>query len=107
MGWAFGTDGNGRDVGYGVEAECDHPECHEKIDRGLAHRCGPLGCETDDDTPGCGGFFCGLHLFLAAEEWLCGACCERWPTRVMRIGDDPAEVRARARADLVIVQASE
>lgn len=62
MGWAYGIDGNGREVGYGVEAECDHPDCHVKVWRGLSERCGALDCETDDGTPGCGNFFCDTHL---------------------------------------------
>lgn len=90
MGWAYGTDGNGREVGYGVEAECDFPECHEKIDRGLSFRCGPLDCETDDDVPGCGNFFCNAHLFLASDAWFCPTCCGRWPERVRHIGDTVA-----------------
>jgi hypothetical protein len=98
MGWSYGIDGNGREVGYGVEAECDFPDCHEKVWRGMSERCGPLDCETDDDGPGCGGFFCSRHLFMAVEEWLCSTCCERWPERVVHVGDDVALVRARVRA---------
>ena len=29
----------GRWSGYGVQAECDRPDCATKIDRGLAYRC--------------------------------------------------------------------
>lgn len=60
MGWAVGYDSMWqRDIGYGVPAFCDHPDCDEKIDRGLAHVCGaqPYGGET-----GCGLYFCGRHL---------------------------------------------
>ncbi len=60
MGWSIGYDKNWkRDVGYGVPAWCDHPDCNEKIDRGLAYVCGsdPLGGEE-----GCGLYFCSEHL---------------------------------------------
>lgn len=59
MGWAVGWDSTWqRDIGYGVPAECDHPQCHERIDRGLAYVCGaePYGGEK-----GCGLYFCLKH----------------------------------------------
>ena len=61
MSWAIGYDSHwGRDIGYGVPAECDQPECEEKIDRGLAYVCGgqPYGGED-----GCGLDFCDGHLY--------------------------------------------
>lgn len=68
MGWAFcGTDANGREIGYGVEAECDHPDCHEKIDRGLGYCCGSMHNGDNDD--GCGGYYCLKHL--APERHFC------------------------------------
>lgn len=48
MGWSIGYDNNWkRDIGYGVPATCDHPDCNEEIDRGLAYVCGnePRGGE--------------------------------------------------------------
>lgn len=58
MGWSYGYH-RGRDIGYGVPAECDYPGCREQIDRGLSYVCGsePYGGEH-----GCGLFFCGTHL---------------------------------------------
>lgn len=59
MGWSIGFDSNwNRDIGYGVPATCDHPECSAKIDRGLSYVCGgePYGGED-----GCGLYFCGEH----------------------------------------------
>ncbi len=57
MGWAYGKDSKGRDIGYAVEAKCDHPGCDVDIDRGLAFKCGGIigsdGC--------CEGFFCAKH----------------------------------------------
>jgi len=59
MGYQIGYDErNKRDIGYGVPAICDHPECNTKIDRGLAFVCKnqePYGGE------GCGLFFCSKH----------------------------------------------
>jgi hypothetical protein len=60
MGYSIGYDSRWkRDIGYGVPAICDHPECNEKIDRGLAYVCKnqePYGGK------GCGLYFCGKHL---------------------------------------------
>lgn len=72
MGWAIGYDEHWkRDVGYGVPAECDHPECKAAIDRGLAHVCGgePFGGQD-----GCGLYFCGAHLLFGGGPPRCGAC---------------------------------
>jgi hypothetical protein len=59
MGWAIAYDTHWkRDVGYGVPATCDHPDCAESIERGLSSVCGaaPFGGES-----GCGLFFCSQH----------------------------------------------
>lgn len=60
MGWSIGYDEFWkRDIGYGVPATCDHPECDQRIDRGLAYVCGhqhPYGGEE-----GCGLYFCHAH----------------------------------------------
>lgn len=62
MGWAYcGTDEDGREIGYAIEAECDHPDCHEKIDRGLSYVCGNM---HGGDEWGCGKYFCPKHLYL-------------------------------------------
>lgn len=61
MSWAVGYDHHcKRDIGYGVPATCDMPECGNEIDRGLSFVCRdqvPHGGER-----GCGLFFCELHL---------------------------------------------
>lgn len=70
MGWSIGFDSNwNRDVGYGVPAWCDHPDCSEVINRGLSYVCGaePYGGEF-----GCGLYFCGEHIFCNGP-----AQCER------------------------------
>lgn len=75
MGWGIGYDNNWkRDIGYGVPATCDHPDCNTKIDRGIAHVCGgePYGGEE-----GCGLHFCGEHL--TAYKCLCERCCKEQP----------------------------
>ena len=59
MGWSLGYDEKWkRDIGYGVPAICDHPDCNKEIDRGLSYVCG--------DEPFGGGFGCGL--FFCAEH---------------------------------------
>jgi len=63
MGWEIGYDSTWeRWIGYGVPSVCDHQDCNEKIDRGLAHVCGgePYGGEY-----GCGLYFCAKHLYIS------------------------------------------
>jgi hypothetical protein len=61
MGWAMGFDRKWqRDIGYGVPAICDHPDCTEEIDRGLPYVCS--GQQPHGGDHGCGLFFCGEHL---------------------------------------------
>lgn len=72
MGWSIGYDDRlKRDVGYGVPATCDHPECNRKIDRGLAYVCGGEPYGGDE---GCGLHFCGHHLWMGKERQLCWQC---------------------------------
>jgi len=65
MSWAVGWDAkNQRDVGYGVPAICDHPDCDEKIDRGLSYVC---GSEMYGGEHGCGLHFCSEHTSAQYE----------------------------------------
>lgn len=65
MSYSIGTGENGRDIGYGVPAECDHPKCKGKIDRGMDYLC-----------EGCGLYFCGSHMDYSEkrEMQVCGRC---------------------------------
>lgn len=75
MSWSIGFDSKWqRDIGYGVPAVCDHPECNEEIDRGLSFVCGgePYGGDR-----GCGLFFCEKHL--NHHEKLPQLCCRCSP----------------------------
>lgn len=74
MGWSLGQNSEGRDVGYGVPAHCDHPDCGAEIDRGLSYVCGG---EPDGGEYGCGLFFCGDHLF--GSHNLCDRCYSKQP----------------------------
>lgn len=83
MGWSVGFDPNHkRDIGYGVPAVCDHPECDEMIDRGLGYVCGD---DVYGGEWGCGLFFCekhrGNHEDLAPGVWapVCERCAEGKP----------------------------
>lgn len=73
MSWAIGFDARwNRDIGYGVPAFCDHPDCNAEIDRGLAYVCcdqEPYGGER-----GCGLYFCGAH-----GDDRCERCLNRKP----------------------------
>ena len=75
MGWSYGEH-DGRDIGYGVPAICDHPTCDARIDRGLAYVCGG---DVYGGERGCGLFFCYEHLHYAAKlpMQLCRACLPR------------------------------
>ncbi|AII28223.1 hypothetical protein VC74_gp47 [Mycobacterium phage Sparky] len=65
MGWSIGYDPQtNRDIGYGVPAWCDHPDCDTKIDRGLSYVCGGAAYGGDH---GCGRYFCEAHLGFAYD----------------------------------------
>lgn len=78
MGWSIGYDTRWqRDIGYGVPALCDEPDCTKRIDRGLAYVCGgrPYGGER-----GCGLYFCEAHLYYDAGDGpLCDRCQDEAP----------------------------
>lgn len=77
MSWAVGEDQDGSDIGYGVPAFCDHPDCNEKIHRGLAFVCGMINTAGEDR--GCGLHFCTKHLGYSPKF---GQLCERcYPRR--------------------------
>lgn len=66
MSYSIGFDPNWRrDVGYGVPAFCDHPECDNEIDRGFSYVCGG---DFYGGEHGCGLFFCGIHLGYSYTE---------------------------------------
>lgn len=72
MSWAVGYDSNWkRDVGYGVPATCDDPDCETEIDRGLGHVCGG---DIYGGDHGCGLFFCCSHLAYAEGPQQCDRC---------------------------------
>lgn len=75
MGWSIGYDDKWeRDIGYGVPAICDHPDCNKEIDRGLSYVCGgePYGGEH-----GCGLYFCQEHLAYREIEDSFIQVCDR------------------------------
>jgi hypothetical protein len=76
MGWAHAVL-KGREIGYAVEATCDHPGCEEAIDRGLAYCCGDL--EGVMGERGCGGYFCYDHLLYGVAEHgqRCPSCSQK------------------------------
>lgn len=85
MGWAYGINQEGREVGYSVEAICDAPGCEAEIDRGLAYVCGDM---HDGGDYGCGRYFCGKHLFFGIPGQICESCNSYWEK------DHPEEVAA-------------
>lgn len=69
MSWVVGFDSTwDRDIGYGVPATCDHPDCDAKIDRGLSYVCGGEPYGGDE---GCGLYFCSEHRNASS---LCSKC---------------------------------
>jgi len=75
MSWAIGFDSNwNRDIGYGVPAYCDHPDCDEEIDRGLSYVC----CDTQPyGGEGCGLYFCAKHSYITEKHYGLCVCCLR------------------------------
>lgn len=73
MGWQIGYDDKwSRDIGYGVPAVCDHPDCNEEIDRGLSYVCAD---EEPRGGDGCGLYFCSNHHSNYINDL--SQCCER------------------------------
>lgn len=80
MGYAHYTrtiDGLERHLGYAIRAECDHPDCTTRIDRGLGYLC---GAEPGGDDEGCGRYFCEAHR-LAGQCERCAAGAEPFPMK--------------------------
>lgn len=76
MGWSIGYDETWqRDIGYGVVAYCDHPDCDKEIDRGLDHVCAN---QEPRGGAGCGLYFCDEHhnCYVEEDDDL-DNCCER------------------------------
>lgn len=75
MGWSIGYDEKWkRDIGYGVPAVCDHPDCNKSIDRGLSYVC---GSEPYGGDHGCGLYFCTDHLYWGQNDPnMCERCCD-------------------------------
>lgn len=75
MGWSYGYDSNlKRDIGYGVPAICDDPECEREIDRGLSYVCGG---NLYGGEKGCGLHFCSHHLWMKRDgTQLCRRCTD-------------------------------
>ena len=82
MGYAHYVLADGREAGYGVETVCDKAGCGEKIDRGLAYLCGD---RPGGDEYGCGGYFCGRHLYTGPDGSR-GGHCERCRDAWDRLG---------------------
>lgn len=82
MSWAVGEDPTRRrHIGYGVPATCDHPDCGQEIDRGIAYACGD---GVMGELENCGLFFCEDHLshFVESTEgggWVCERCANNEP----------------------------
>lgn len=73
MSWAVGFDNRwNRDIGYGVPAVCDHPDCSTEINRGLSYVC----CDQEPygGDKGCGLYFCEKH---ARTDGKCERCQKR------------------------------
>jgi hypothetical protein len=57
--YRIGKDTGGyRHGGYGVPTYCEHPECNEEIDRGMAFAC----AGEPFSEIGCDRYFCSKHL---------------------------------------------
>lgn len=103
MGWAVGYDHtHHRDIGYGVPAICDHPDCNEKIDRGLSYVC---GSDAYGGEHGCGLFFCETHRHLIEVKGesefvsLCDQCKHDSPKPTFEPKPDTKEWRDWKRTD--------
>lgn len=82
MGWSVCVGEDGREIGYAVDATCDHPECSQEIHRGLAYCCGGMHCGEELETADgfyttCGRYFCEDHrTYVVDARDLCFSVCE-------------------------------
>jgi len=78
MGWSYGHNVEGEEVGYSVPAVCNEPGCEAKIDRGLSYTCG--GLDGHSGVIGtCGKPFCSEHLLYGSKlshDAVCSRCYE-------------------------------
>lgn len=92
MSWSLGVSEDGRDIGYGVPAWCDHPGCEEKIHRGQAFVCGAIN--TPGEDRGCGLHFCSAHSRWSTRfGQLCSRCWPRKRAPFERKPDHPEWIR--------------
>lgn len=65
MGYAFYELADGREAGYGVEAQCDADGCEKEINRGMGYLCGeqPKVTSKDNGEWGCGDYHCSEHEY--------------------------------------------
>ena len=96
MGWSYGINSEGREVGYSVQATCDHPGCETQIDRGLAYVCGGM---HDGGDYGCGRYFCGEHMYWSPRR---GERCARCNRLTKAEQAAIARMRVRSAGDLLI-----
>lgn len=78
MGYAHYVLADGREAGYAVEDICNEDGCNTKIDRGFGYLCGDI---PGGDEYGCGGYFCGEHLYGGPKECnggQCKRCLDEW-----------------------------
>lgn len=59
------------EAGYAIEDTCNEKGCAATIDRGLDYLCGELPGGGEN---GCGGYFCGEHLFRSDPDGRCARC---------------------------------
>lgn len=89
MGWSIGYDSKwNRDIGYGVPAYCDHPNCLREINRGLSYVCcnsQPYGGER-----GCGLYFCEHHANI---DHICESCQKRRMKDFLPTPDHPTWIK--------------
>lgn len=85
MGWGYGIVQD-KEVGYTVEAVCEHEGCDCKIDRGLSYACGGMGGE---DEYSCNGFFCEEHLniYVETDEGAVVRVCNNCSKILLESGD--------------------
>lgn len=99
MGWGYGTNNEGREVGYSVEATCDQDGCEVEIDRGLGYVCG--GMHDAGFEVGCGRYFChnGHLVYTGVDDpdtgedrspgvQLCLSCAAQWEAEALHVCED-------------------
>lgn len=79
MGYGYYILRDGREAGYAVNENCDHPKCVREINRGLDNLCGEwpdVAQASPVQAYGCKNYYCTEHIY---EHECDNPACDVYP----------------------------